>query len=446
MSKFIDRPRYLCALGGAIGTIQNLPRAIPILHAAAGCGSNIANALNYGSAYQGSAYCGGQALPSSNVFEKEIVFGGDERLEEQVENTLKVVDGDLYFVVSGCMVEMIGDDVKGVAKKFKNHAKPVLAADTGGFHGNSVKGYDIVLSTLFKEFVAPAPIKNKKLLNLWGLVPGQDVFWKGNLGSLKAILQALGYEVNTFFGEDETLENLRTSAEAVLNIVVSDSAGVDAAKVFEEVHGVPYLSVPLPIGDSGTELFVRTVAEALGLEKSFQDKLLQTGRKRYYGYLERIADVYNDLDLQRYAVVVGDANYTQAISRYLSDDIGWLPELAVITDILTDEQKEAVGKRFDGFRSGRRPKVVFETDTSAIKRHFRDVWPENRGGKYYNSFSPAFILGSSFEKDLADEFKIPHLSVSYPITNRVVMDRSYVAYDGAISLTEDIFTTLVGGR
>lgn len=438
MSKFIDRPRYLCALGGAIGTLKNLPRAVPILHAAAGCGGNIANALNYASGYLGSGYCAGQALPSSNVYEKEIVFGGEERLFEQIENTLRLVDGDLYFVLSGCMVEMIGDDVKAVAKRFQDRNVAVLAADTGGFHGNSYKGYDIVLSTLFRDYTVKTDRKDDRLLNLWGIVPVQDVFWKGNLQNLKAILEELGYKVNTFFGEDETLENLKNAGSAALNIVVSDTVGIEPAKIFEEVHDVPYISVPFPIGAFGTEIFIRSVADALKLEKTFTDKVVSRQKARYYSYLERIADVYNDLDLQRYAVVVGDSNYAQALTRYLSDDLGWLPELVVITDILTQEQQDNVRQRFSSYASGLIPRIVFDTDTSGVKKHLREAWPVNNGHKYYNAFSPAFILGSSFERDLADEFKIPHLSVSYPITNRVVMDRAYTGYDGAIRLTEDI--------
>ncbi|HOQ37908.1 MAG TPA: nitrogenase component 1 [Acetivibrio sp.] len=446
MSKFIDRPRYVCALGGAIGTLKNLHRTIPILHAAAGCGGNISNALNYASGYLGSGYCAGQALSSSNVYEQEIVFGGEERLYEQVENTIKIMDGDLYFIVSGCMVEMIGDDIKSVAKRFQDRDITLLAADTGGFHGNFFKGYDIVLSTLFREFTVKTEVKNEKLINLWGIVPVQDVFWKGNLKNLKQLIEDLGYEVNTFFGEDETLDNLKNAGSAVLNVVVSDTAGIEPARVFEEVHGVPYISVPFPIGPHGTREFLTKIAERLGIEKAFADKMIKKHQARYFSYIERIADVYNDLDLQRYAIIVGDSSYAQALARFLSDDLGWIPELVVITDILTDEQKEIVRERFTNFESGLKPKVVFDTDTSSVKRHFRDVWPNNNGSRYYNSFSPAFILGSSFEKDLADELKVPHLSVTYPISNRVVMDRAYAAYDGAIRLTEDIFSALVANR
>ncbi|SDF24757.1 hypothetical protein [Sporomusa acidovorans] len=38
--QFIERPRYTCALGGAIATVSALPKAIPILHAPPGCASN----------------------------------------------------------------------------------------------------------------------------------------------------------------------------------------------------------------------------------------------------------------------------------------------------------------------------------------------------------------------------------------------------------------------
>jgi len=34
MTKFVERPRYLCALGGAVGTVNALPRAVAVISAA----------------------------------------------------------------------------------------------------------------------------------------------------------------------------------------------------------------------------------------------------------------------------------------------------------------------------------------------------------------------------------------------------------------------------
>ncbi len=446
MSKFVDRPRYTCALGGAIGTLISLPRTIPILHAAGGCGGNIANALNGAAGYLGSGYCSGQALPSSNVYENEIVFGGENRLAEQVKNTLKVMDGDLYVVVTGCMVEMIGDDVHSVAKRFGGGRAPVLAANTGGFKGNSYKGYDIILELLFRELVVKNPVKNPKTINLWGIVPVQDVFWKGNLAVLKTLLEKLGYQINTFFGEGETLDNLRNAGAAVLNVVVSDTIGVEPAKIFEEEHGTPFVIAPFPIGVFGTEQFLRIIGGALGVAEKFVDTIIREEKQHFYGYLERLADVYNDLELQRYAVVVGDSNYAQALTRFLADDLGWIPELVVVTDLLNEEQQERVTARFGNYLSPIRPKLVFDSDTSSVKRHLYNHWPANHNQRYYDGLNPAFIIGSAFERDLAENLGLPHLSVTYPISNRVVLDRAYAGYAGALRLVEDIMSVLVGSR
>jgi nitrogenase molybdenum-iron protein beta chain len=446
MSHFIERPRYLCTMGGAVATLKALPKAISIIHAAAGCGGNFGNALNGAAGYLGSGYCAGQALPSSNVFERDIVFGGEERLEEQIATTLEVVDGDLYFVVTGCMVDIIGDDAVAIANRFRQQGKPVFAAETGGFKGNSYKGYDIVLSTLFRDFVEKNPIKDKKTVNLFGLVPIQDVFWKGNLNVLKALLNKLGYKVNTFFGEGETIENLKQAAAASLNIVVSDVYGVEPAKIFKETHGVPYIIATLPIGPAGTEKFLRKVGETLAIDNKEVDKVIAEEKARYYSYVERLADVYNDLDFQRYSVVVADANYAPALTEFIADDLGWLPELVVITDILSEEEQQLVAARFADFSSGIKPKVVFDTDTLNVNKHFNAAWPRNNNDRYFNAFSPAFVFGSSLDREFADSLGAAHLSVSYPISNRVVLDRAYLGYSGALRLIEDILGLLVGSR
>jgi len=46
---FIERARYLCSLGGAVGTVTALPGAVPILHSASGCAGNFAWTQNGGS-------------------------------------------------------------------------------------------------------------------------------------------------------------------------------------------------------------------------------------------------------------------------------------------------------------------------------------------------------------------------------------------------------------
>lgn len=446
MSKFIERPRYLCALGGAMGTVTALPGAVPVLHAAIGCAGNITWTHNGGSGLQVGGYCGGLSVPSSNVGENEVVFGGHERLREQIRHTLDVIAGELYFVLTGCVTEVIGDDVRAVVSEFRDEGVNIIFAETGGFNGNSYWGYDLVIQSLFENYVKKGIEKVKGRVNLWGIPPYMDVFWRGNLEGLRLLLEKLGLEVNTFFTACDTLGDIKQASGAELNIVASDVYGVEAAKVCEAVHGTPYITAPLPVGPAATDHFLRQVGEALSLDGSLVEKLIEEENKLYYHYLEPLTDCFNDLDLQRYAVVVGDVNYAVGVAKFLSDDLGWLPELVVFTDQLEEDQKPQLAERLAKLDSGLRPQVVFETDTSEIITHFNRHWPRYKSQKYYNAFAPAFVVGSSFDRALAQAIGAAHLSVSFPVANRAVIDRGYTGYRGGLRLTEDLLSAIVAGR
>jgi nitrogenase molybdenum-iron protein beta chain len=443
---FVERPRFLCSLGGAVGTVTALPGAIPILHAASGCAGNFAWAQNGGSGLQVGGYCGSLTVPSSNMQEHDVVFGGEDRLREQVASTLKVMDGGLYVVLTGCVPEMIGDDIFAVVNDFRAEGAPIIGAITGGFRGNSYWGYDLVLQALVKDYLERGLPKVKGKVNLWGIVPYMDPFWWGNLEGVRSLLKLLGLEVNAFFTTNDSLEGIRIAGEAELNIVVSDIYGQEAARQFEQRHGTPYLTLPLPIGPSASEEFVRTVAAKLELADELVQKVVEREKRRYYKILEPLTDCYNDLDLQRYAVVVGDGNYAVALTRFLADDLGWLPELTVCSDQVKDEEKVALASRLGQLASGYRTKLVFETDASEVLGHLNRHWPRSQGEKYYNAFSPAFVVGSSLERELALQLGAPHLSVSFPVANRAVLDRGYTGFSGGLRLAEDLFTAVVANR
>ena len=443
---FIERSRYLCALGGAAATVTALPGAIPILHSASGCAGNFAWTQNGGSGLQVGGYCGALTTPSSNIQEHEVVFGGDDRLREQVSSTLKIMDGELFVVLTGCVPEIIGDDIKSVVAEFSGEGNTIIGAETGGFRGNSYWGYDLVLQALFRDYVAKDPDKEKLKVNLWGIAPYGDPFWRGNLEGIRQILEHLGLRVNSFFTVKDTLEDIRKAGSAALNIVVSEVYGLGAATFADERHDIPFLNTPLPIGPTATEAFIRAVAEKLALGAGSVEAVIALQKKEYFRLLEPLTDCWNDLDLQRYAVVVGDANYAGALTRFLADDLGWLPELTVCTDPLQQEEKQRVADGISSLDSGYQTHLVFETDASQVIHHLRAKWPDGNGATYHNSFSPAFVVGSSLERDLALTIGAGHLSVSFPVANRAVIDRGYTGFRGGLRLTEDLISAIVAGR
>ncbi len=445
-NRFIERPRSFCALGGAMLTAGAIPGVVPILHTAMGCGGSIYWNQVGSTGYLGAGYCGGMAVPSSNVKEKDIIFGGTDRLTEQIENTLKLVEGELYIVLTGCMTDIIGDDIHSVIREFQAKDVRIIGAETGGFKGDGYKGYDLVLQTVIRDFIEKKAQKVEKKVNLWGIVPGQDAFWRGNLNNLRSLLEKLGLEVNTFFTESDTLEGVKNAGDAALNIIVSEFYGIEAAELFENIHGVPFITFPLPIGPSSTEEFIKKVGETLKIDAKITDKVIESENAFYYKYVDRIADTYNDQDFQRYAVVVGDGNYSIALTRFLADDLGWLPEITVFTDEFEEEGREKINGYLENLRSGYKTKVVYETDASEIQYHLSKHWPQSKGQKFYDAFSPSFVVGSHLERQLAANIGAGHLTVSYPVGNRVVLTRGYTGYIGGLNLIEDLFSVLVAQR
>jgi nitrogenase molybdenum-iron protein beta chain len=446
-NSFIERAKSSCALGGAITTISSLPRGIPIVHASGGCAQTLSATYNLGSGYKGPGYCSGTMTPTSNVVETNVVFGGEDRLEEQIRHTLEVMDGDVYVVITGCQVEIIGDDAASVASRFKDHDPPVLYASTPGFLGDGFKGYEAVMSSLARDLVRRQKRKDHAVVNLLGLMPGQDVFFRGNIMNLAALLAKLGVEANSFFDDHETVERIKGYGRAGLNLVFSEIHGVETAKVFEQVHDIPFLTTDLPIGDTGTEAFLRRIAKPLKIPKARLERVIAEERAWYYGYFQRFLEIYGDIDLQRYCVVSTDINYAFPLIRFVGEDLGWIPHLAVINEEPgEDSVRDKYLRKFDQLTSETRPKLVFEANTGQLGRHIAESWPRNRNERYYDPLSPLFIIGSSLEGSAAQKAGAALLPVCFPVTNRAVLNKGYTGYRGGLTLAEDIFTALVANR
>ena len=447
---YIERPRYFCSFGGALSTLEALPETIPVLHAAGGCAGSIAWGQNGGSGLQVGGYCGGLAVPSSNVGEKEVIFGGTSRLAQEIRNTLDVMDGRLFVVITSCVTEMIGDDVQAVVSEVRDDIQQsgrdlhLAFARTGGFKGNSYYGYDLVMSALAEQFVSKPAKTEKGLVNVFGIVPYMDSFWRGNLEGVRQTLELLGLRVNTFFTGGDSLDTLRRAAEAELNIVVSDVYGVETAETFEKRFGTPWISLSLPIGPTASAALLQHTAAALKLDIDV-DGIIERENRAFYRYLEPMTDLYFDADLQRYAVIIADANYAVGLTRFLYDDLGWLPVLTQFTELFGEKDQRRLAGKLLG-PNGAKPLAVFDTNAGEAGKYLLELYPRRETDLYVDSLTPAFVIGSSLERDLALKIGAPHLSVSFPVANRAVLNRGYTGFTGGLTLAEDLLSAAVAGR
>jgi nitrogenase molybdenum-iron protein beta chain len=423
------------------------------MHAASGCAASITWGQSGGSALEVGGYCGGLSVPSSNVTDREVIFGGSDRLTEQIHRTLEVMEGRLFVVITSCVTEIIGDDIKAIVSEIRSEFSDtaqdgypaLLFANTGGFLGNSYKGYDIVMSAIVRQFVAKPAAKKHGKVNILGIVPFMDCFWRGNLDGIRKTLELLGLEVNTYFTGRDSLEAIRNSSEAELNIVVSDVYGIDIAETYQNLYDIPYIVSSLPIGPSATEKLLRETAKALDLKIDIEE-IIDTQYREYYHLLNPLIDALYDADHQRYAVIVADVNYGVALTRFLFDDLGWIPVHVQFTEILTEEQQKTITSKLSAETPALNPQVIFDTNASEAGRYINALYPKRDTDLYVNTLSPVFVFGSSLERDLAIKFSAPHLSISFPITNRAVINRGYTGFTGGLTLIEDIISAVIINR
>ena len=193
MAKILDQPRYKCALA-AMQTVQSITGAIPVLHSGPGCASKLNDNNGTSGRYSPNIF------PCTSISEKEVVFGGAEKLRSTIHNALRVIDADLFVVLSGCTGEIIGDDIKEVAQEFEDEEKPVIWAKTPGFKGNNYVGHDWILKSIFEQFLNRPEIRDEReeaggtikgLVNIFAGPPQQDPYWLGNLREIENLISAL---------------------------------------------------------------------------------------------------------------------------------------------------------------------------------------------------------------------------------------------------------------
>ena len=434
MSRFVEQVRHVCALGG-YQSVLAIEKAAPILHAGPGCGQKLWRTLGSANGCQGSGYVGGHSVPCTNIGEKEVIFGGDDRLRDIVSNALKVIDAGLFVILTGCTSDIVGDDVSEVARRFQEQGKPVVAVETGGFKGSNLFGHELVLDAIIEQYLQPAAEKEARLVNIWAVVPYQDPFWVGNLREIEKLVALLGLTPNIIFGPGNGLEALRRVPKAQFNLLVSPWVGLKNIKHLEAKFGTPYLHYPvLPIGPTETANFLRSVGTYAGIEGKRVEKIINKLEQDYYYYIDRAADSLLETQLMpRRFVSIADSFYALGVARFLINDLGLLPETQYITHGVAEEYQDSITAEFKNFEDGIEAKVVFSNDGGEIHEDIRKLTFRSR----------PLILGSAWDRVLSREINGYQLSLATPVTNRLVLNRSYVGYEGALRLVEDIYSLVL---
>jgi nitrogenase molybdenum-iron protein beta chain len=433
MSHHLEGSRNSCALHGALQVMEAIEGVVPVIHSTAGCG--VQHYLGVTRLSGGNDSFGSPPISSSNIGEKHVVFGGGSRLREQLKNTVKVVEGELYAIVTGCPTEMVGDDIPAMAKEGCEQGFPVIYANTAGFRGAVHHGYQLAVRSLIEQLPDPAADREPVqpgLVNILGVVPRQDPFWLGNLEELGRLLEGIGLVPNLLFGRGQGVDAWKRVPRAAFNLVLSPW-GEAPARLLEERYGTPWLALEgLPVGDAaGRVLDALTKRLELDAARTAAFRLREEGRLN--GYLAGLADTYHRAGFQREFALVGESAQVVGVSEFLTATLGLLPRLLIVTDNPEPELKGRLTERLPALLPGYRTEIAFSEDQAEIA----DLLASSGVG---------LVLGSHLERQAAAHLRVPFLPISFPLSRQVVLSRCYAGYRGAITLLEDLGSAILAGN
>jgi nitrogenase molybdenum-iron protein beta chain len=423
----LHEDRNGCALHGALRLLDAVGGLVPILHASAGCGvaAQSASAAFAGELGQRSASSG--ETSATILQEKQVVFGGTSRLREQIKNTLKVLAGELYVVVTGCVPEVVGDDVPAMVKEATEQRFPVLAIAAPGFKGNGWAGYASTARALLEQLpavLAPDDAVAPFDVNLLGVVPGHDPGWEGDLLAVEAILAEAGLRSNRLVGLGQGTAAWRQAPLARVSVVLSPW-GLDAARVLAERHGTPIVDLGfLPVGSRDAGLLLEKVAGALALDPIAMDAARARLDARLRHFLKKAAPSLLLGDVQERVSVVGGTAAAVGQARFLSGTLGQLVEQVIVTDRPPAGSHAAIASSIRAV-AGEGVDVRFLESRQEIARTLAASGPE-------------LILGSALEQPAASELGAALVESAAPIRSVPVLRRTFAGVDGAVTLVEEL--------
>lgn len=422
MSFIVENPRVGCALSGISITIGAMTRVCPIYHSGPGCAMQNNASLGIQQIEMAGVLC-----PSTNMQEREVVFGGINKLRTTVRGAIEVYDADAYFILVGCTAGIIGDDVRSVVEEFQAEGYHVYAVETPGFMGDANLGYESLWNTIIDQVIEETP-KQENLVNIFGIIPEIDPYWRGNLEEIIRLLNKLGLKVNSFYRDNQGFETLRTCSAAKMNIIVNPWLFKGPSEKFEEKFGVPSIRFPgLPVGPTETSKFLRQVAEALNLDKELVDRVIAEEEDYVYSYFETGIEILG----WKCFGVVGDSSSAIGITRFLANDYSLTPKLVIITEpVFRPADKERITEQLTQLEYAKAPTVIFASDqyevNQAIMQH-----PEL-----------TLLIGSANEKEAASYLTAIFREITAPLASRLVFNKALAGYKGGLSLIEDLYSNL----
>jgi hypothetical protein len=231
----------------------------------------------------------------SGLTEKDAIFGNDEILIRNLSGTAEKLQPKFICICGGPLPHIIGTDFKAVAKAVSRRTNlPCFGIQTNGmdaYTSGAGEAFaclvdlmeDVKTDSRVKERAAGdcesrkdaidrsnmgtvgrggcISIEDGKIkVNILGATP-LDFSLNGSVQAIQEMLRDNGFAVRSTWAMGDTLENILSSGDADVNLVIS-ATGFAAARRMQERFGIPYV-VGCPVGKAAADRIIRELREAV---------------------------------------------------------------------------------------------------------------------------------------------------------------------------------------
>ncbi|WP_096085049.1 nitrogenase molybdenum-iron protein alpha chain [Agaribacterium haliotis] len=234
-----------CAYAGSKGVVWGpIKDMAHISHGPVGCGQySRAGRRNY---YVGTTGVNafGTMNFTSDFQEKDIVFGGDKKLEkliDEIETLFPLNKG--ISVQSECPIGLIGDDIEAVSKaKQKEHGKTVVPVRCEGFRGVSQSLGHHIANDALRDWVIGARDDDQSFAaGDYDVAIIGDYNIGGDAWSSRILLEEMGLRVVAQWSGDGTLTEMELTQKVKLNLVHCYRSMNYVSRHMEEKYGIPWM-------------------------------------------------------------------------------------------------------------------------------------------------------------------------------------------------------------
>ena len=177
----------------------------------------------------------------TSLNELEIVTGEIKGLKESIEeiiNQNKKIE--FIAIISTVVPQIIGMDLESIVENIEEALDiPCVFINTNSFE-NYYSGISLTLNSLAKKFM----VKNKKIKNTVNII-GYSPLTFGKIEKLEelfSLIKSLDLNILTVFSDNLSLEKIKNSTSAELNLVLSYE-GLALAKYMEKKFSIPYVII-----------------------------------------------------------------------------------------------------------------------------------------------------------------------------------------------------------